>query len=300
MRFAFPWGGAFGESTYVWLSSFMGDVGLFCFLTFVIGVWVIWRFNPKVDSPGLSERVKVPWPSLFAFLKRSKPARAFAGIDSVDVPEKTVEPLKPTFFSAFRSIQREVRVEDPVAADTAFDFEEEFDLDIQHEHPRTQAAQQNTQFEVAEPSTADTSDEDLSEQEFTVIPPNMNPNPQVTHVEEDNIDHSEPYDPTKDLSEYQHPDLELLHDYAEENVEIDRAELEANKDQIIATLLNYKIEITKIRATIGPTVTLYEIVPAAGVRISRIKNLEDDIALSLAALGIRIIAPIPGKGSIGI
>ncbi|MGK0334517.1 MAG: S-DNA-T family DNA segregation ATPase FtsK/SpoIIIE, partial [Paraglaciecola sp.] len=82
--------------------------------------------------------------------------------------------------------------------------------------------------------------------------------------------------------------------------EVDRSELEANKDQIIETLLNYKIEITKIRATIGPTVTLYEIVPAPGVRISKIKNLEDDIALSLAALGIRIIAPIPGRGTIGI
>jgi len=81
---------------------------------------------------------------------------------------------------------------------------------------------------------------------------------------------------------------------------MDRAELDANKDQIIKTLLDYKIEITKIRATIGPTVTLYEIVPAPGVRISKIKNLEDDIALTLAALGIRIIAPIPGKGTIGI
>ena len=94
--------------------------------------------------------------------------------------------------------------------------------------------------------------------------------------------------------------MSLLNSYDEQNVEIDRAELEQKKDQIISTLLNYKIEITKIKATIGPTVTLYEIVPAAGVRISRIKNLEDDIALSLSALGIRIIAPIPGKGTIGI
>jgi DNA segregation ATPase FtsK/SpoIIIE, S-DNA-T family len=91
-----------------------------------------------------------------------------------------------------------------------------------------------------------------------------------------------------------------LDNYEDQKVEIDRRELESNKDQIIETLLNYKIEITKIRATIGPTVTLYEIVPAPGVRISRIKNLEDDIALSLAALGIRIIAPIPGRGTIGI
>ena len=110
-------------------------------------------------------------------------------------------------------------------------------------------------------------------------------------------DISTPYDPTLDLAGYEHPVLMLLENYEDQKVEIDRSELESNKDQIIETLLNYKIEITKIRATIGPTVTLYEIVPAPGVRISRIKNLEDDIALSLAALGIRIIAPIPGRGT---
>ena len=115
-----------------------------------------------------------------------------------------------------------------------------------------------------------------------------------------NANHTEPYDPTLDLPNYAPPHLELLIDRDSGSAEVDRAELEANKDQIIETLLNYKIEITKIRATIGPTVTLYEIVPAPGVRISKIKNLEDDIALSLAALGIRIIAPIPGRGTIGI
>ena len=119
-------------------------------------------------------------------------------------------------------------------------------------------------------------------------------------ITEENANHLEPYDPTLELSFYQHPTISLLVDYSDQKVDIDRAELEQNKDQIIETLLNYKIEIVKIRATIGPTVTLYEIVPAPGVRISKIKNLEDDIALSLAALGIRIIAPIPGKGTIGI
>ena len=119
-------------------------------------------------------------------------------------------------------------------------------------------------------------------------------------VTAENKDHSEPYDPTLDLPNFAQPHLELLIDRESGKAEVDRAELEANKDQIIETLLNYKIEITKIRATIGPTVTLYEIVPAPGVRISKIKNLEDDIALSLAALGIRIIAPIPGRGTIGI
>lgn len=119
-------------------------------------------------------------------------------------------------------------------------------------------------------------------------------------VTEENANHTEPYDPTLDLPAYEKPHLQLLLDRESGAAEVDRAELETNKDQIIETLLNYKIEITKIRATIGPTVTLYEIVPAPGVRISKIKNLEDDIALSLAALGIRIIAPIPGRGTIGI
>jgi len=108
------------------------------------------------------------------------------------------------------------------------------------------------------------------------------------------------FDPTLELSNYQFPTLELLKDYGNASITIDEDELEANKNKIIDTLRNYKIEIAKIKANIGPTVTLYEIVPEAGIRISKIKNLEDDIALSLSALGIRIIAPIPGKGTIGI
>ncbi|WP_055436969.1 FtsK/SpoIIIE family DNA translocase [Lacinutrix algicola] len=109
-----------------------------------------------------------------------------------------------------------------------------------------------------------------------------------------------PYDPTLELGNYQFPPLDLLKKYDNEGVTINQEELEANKNKIVDTLNNYKIGISSIKATIGPTVTLYEIVPEAGVRISKIKNLEDDIALSLAALGIRIIAPIPGKGTIGI
>ena len=112
------------------------------------------------------------------------------------------------------------------------------------------------------------------------------------------------YDPKLDLSHYQHPTLDLLENYQSNRSQMSRdelmAELEANKNRIIETLGHYDIEIDKIKATVGPTVTLFEIVPKAGIRISKIKNLEDDIALSLAALGIRIIAPIPGKGTIGI
>jgi S-DNA-T family DNA segregation ATPase FtsK/SpoIIIE len=108
------------------------------------------------------------------------------------------------------------------------------------------------------------------------------------------------YDPTLDLPDYKFPHLDLLKDYGGDEININKEELEANKNRIVQTLNNYSIKIDKIKATIGPAVTLYEIVPEAGVRISKIKNLEDDIALSLSALGIRIIAPIPGKGTIGI
>ena len=108
------------------------------------------------------------------------------------------------------------------------------------------------------------------------------------------------YDPKLDLSEYKLPNINLLAEHGSGNISVDKDELESNKNKIIETLLNYKINISKIKATIGPTVTLYEIIPAPGVRISKIKNLEDDIALSLAALGIRIIAPMPGKGTVGI
>lgn len=108
------------------------------------------------------------------------------------------------------------------------------------------------------------------------------------------------YDPKLDLSGYQYPGLDLLKDYGSGKITINQQELEANKNRIVETLRNYSIEIEHIKATIGPTVTLYEIIPKPGVRISKIKNLEDDIALSLAALGIRIIAPMPGKGTIGI
>ncbi|MGB2702564.1 MAG: DNA translocase FtsK 4TM domain-containing protein [Chitinophagaceae bacterium] len=114
------------------------------------------------------------------------------------------------------------------------------------------------------------------------------------------VENLPPYEPTLDLRDYKYPTLTLLETHGSEKIIQDTNELENNKNQIIATLRNYAIEIQKISATVGPTVTLYEIVPAPGIRISKIKNLEDDIALSLAALGIRIIAPIPGKGTIGI
>ncbi|MEK6614628.1 MAG: DNA translocase FtsK [Bacteroidota bacterium] len=122
----------------------------------------------------------------------------------------------------------------------------------------------------------------------------------VVEENEDDLSTFGNFDPTLELSEYQRPPIDLLKDYGNSEINVNQEELVANKDRIVSTLRNFGIEITKIKATIGPTVTLYEIIPAEGVRISKIKNLEDDIALSLAALGISIIAPMPGKGTIGI
>lgn len=126
------------------------------------------------------------------------------------------------------------------------------------------------------------------------------PTAAIAHGAHISVEDNEPYAPELDLPDYKFPTLDLLEDRAQEIISLDKEELEKNKNQIINTLKSFGIEIQRISATVGPTVTLYEIVPAEGVRISKIRNLEDDIALNLAALGIRIIAPIPGRGTIGI
>jgi S-DNA-T family DNA segregation ATPase FtsK/SpoIIIE len=135
---------------------------------------------------------------------------------------------------------------------------------------------------------------------FEVKQPEIEKSAEVPAGGHISIQSNEPYAPELDLPSYKFPTLDLLEDRAQETISIDKEELEKNKNQIISTLRSFSIEIQRISATVGPTVTLYEIVPAEGVRISKIRNLEDDIALNLAALGIRIIAPIPGKGTIGI
>lgn len=147
---------------------------------------------------------------------------------------------------------------------------------------------------------------EVYKEETSYIPPVKEPTPEIPlernptpEEEEFELEHSD-YDPTLDLSRYIFPTIELLEERSTGNPQVTDDELRANKNKILQTLKNYSIEIEKIRATTGPTVTLYEIVPAPGVRISKIKNLEDDIALSLSALGIRIIAPMPGKGTVGI
>jgi S-DNA-T family DNA segregation ATPase FtsK/SpoIIIE len=144
------------------------------------------------------------------------------------------------------------------------------------------------------------SDDEQEDDDFIVNKPVIEEKSIPSNGGHISIESGEPYDPSLDLPNYRFPTLDLLEQFAQGDIAYDREELERNKNQIIATLKSFGIEIQKISATVGPTVTLYEIIPAEGVRISKIRNLEDDIALSLAALGIRMIAPIPGKGTIGI
>ena len=155
----------------------------------------------------------------------------------------------------------------------------------------------NQSKEIFEPETIDNELVDNSNEEISIEIQDEIPETKSETKSETN---NKFFDPKLDLSNYKHPSLDLLKDYGDGTIKIDQDELDSNKNKIVETLKNYNIGIKQIKATIGPTVTLYEIIPNAGVRISKIKSLEDDIALSLSALGIRIIAPIPGKGTIGI
>jgi len=205
------------------------------------------------------------------FTETSAADLAMADMDAEeDTPIEVIEPTK----------EREVE-------------KESLDLEVS-------ASPQPTSFEEFEDVESKPSPpEDKKKEEFTVEAPKEEKALSDKEVNQKVKDFGE-YDPTLDLSNFQMPRIDLLEDHGSGKVTVSKEELEANKDKIVTTLSHYKIGIEKIKATIGPTVTLYEIVPVPGVRISKIRNLEDDIALSLAALGIRIIAPIPGKGTIGI
>lgn len=293
---SFPWGGAFGESSCIWLSNFIGTLGLGILLTFIVLVSMIWVFNPNVEQLAVQlsqsgDTFTLPdWLTSLPFISN----------DAADVKKpKTKKPdhledawvddiPTPTVASPSEEQNKEAI---PTATDPErkpiLDFEDVAPSNPQPNRPK----EDDHTLEIATPTTTTT--KELEQSEGSV---NMDPG---LHIKEENRNHTEPYDPKEDLRDFVMPPLDLLNDY-EQKVHINREELESNKDQIVNTLRNYKIEITKIRATVGPTVTLYEIVPAPGIKISKIKGLEDDIALSLAALGIRIIAPIPGKGTIGI
>ncbi len=284
----FPFGGAFGSRTNGIMSAYVGDIGLGVALIFTMITFVIWFFNPNFQKLQLqtfgsgdtdsfldwSQAFKWskseennPSPAMDAFRDSQSPSAGSASgleVDFSDYAERggLAATIGASADSFLPPMGPDLEIEDSVI--------------VQHTEPITTKEPEQSDFSAPVQPVLD--EEDSWEGDFP----------------------TSPYDPRADLSSYTPPSLELLNDYADQKFEIDRSELESNKNQIIATLLNYKIEIQKIKATIGPTVTLYEIVPAPGVRISRIKSLEDDIALSLSAQGIRIIAPIPGRGTIGI
>lgn len=293
-RAGFPWGGAFGNNICYWLTSFVGQIGLFILLLFATIAWAVWRFNPSfevISYFGSAGVLSLPRITFFKGMMDFKFWRS-GGRAKED---------------SFGTIYQRDLTPDK-------ESQQENEAGISHGYPELELA------DDLQPHIKDNSNSNANKPIFGDHKSGQTPNtagearPEVKletvhaadlsevplDVQQGNQNHDELFDPVKELSHYKFPELDCLEDYSDLKIEIDREELEANKNQIIKTLLNYKIEIIKIRATIGPTVTLYEIVPAAGIKISKIKNLEDDIALSLAALGIRIIAPIPGKGTIGI
>ena len=323
---SFCWGGLMGYSICNYLINFVGNLGLVLLLVLMIFATFIWVVNPMMQLQGLSiagvtDRFSIPkldfiGESLSAVLQERKSRNSSEKEDEEDEDtEEAPKTLRPTNFQSNKESQGDKAPEDGLS----------LDLEVTGEPQQEEEAKPGISAKAASIMAASALSAKLAAKEEKPSPdglqlelsdtanistdtndpkaPTKGPDMDSTklYVEEENkTSDVEPYDPTKELSKYKFPSTQLLEDYSDSKVTIDRQELEENKNQIIKTLLNYKIEITKIKATIGPTVTLYEIVPAPGVKISKIKSLENDIALSLSALGIRIIAPMPGKGTVGI
>ncbi|HEX8316501.1 MAG TPA: DNA translocase FtsK 4TM domain-containing protein, partial [Flavisolibacter sp.] len=334
--FDFPFGGSVGDMINNWLKAFLGTVGTAALLL-VVGVsYMIWQFNPTIevpirnttkedvegetetDMPAEEARLIIQEePSLISLAKQAATVNDIYAAkeerkEKAGVPNAlngdgemvlSINPAKEDKDFGFRMLEKDgqpeeekiLPVNDPVSDEIVDDImhkeEDRLTRELPVEFPseeaieepkprkRMQEPEQKLELEIKTVEKIPEEEKDESQKGYADLPP---------------------YEPTLDLRDYKYPSIDLLETHGSEKIVQDPAELEANKNQIINTLKNYDITIQKISATVGPTVTLYEIVPAAGVRISRIKNLEDDIALSLAALGIRIIAPIPGKGTIGI
>jgi DNA segregation ATPase FtsK/SpoIIIE, S-DNA-T family len=284
----FPWGGAMGNFTAAWLKGLIGGTGTGILLA-VAGIsYFIWRFNPVFSLP-------------------AKKKQSVEIADEV-LPMDVNETLDDNVVTKLNQLKNEGNGVIPLNIDSEKNPIHEFIVsekevapaNIKTELPKPEELilTNNVPEEIpiaTEPKRKNT-DTDPLELEIKSTPQLAKQEEAQTSV----VENLPPYDPVLDLKDYKYPTLNLLENHGSEKIEQDPNALQNYKNQIINTLRNYDIEIQKISATVGPTVTLYEIVPAAGVRISRIKNLEDDIALSLAALGIRIIAPIPGKGTIGI
>ena len=312
----FSWGGAAGELMESWLVKWLGNIGTGALLVLTVIVYIIWRFDPEFKVPKFKAN-QTRLTNLFSTNENSfnkeydsnfyKPQEDFASEGDRSIKN---DPL--TNNNKLKKDDGNIVVIMPDARNDKSDFDiaenepayqlmidelinhkdELQEINTDELSTSVKRKKVNKENENMELEIKDVAGEDLT-----------NDSEQLTEIEPKPIINKQQtvnYEPTLDLSNYKYPSLDLLEAHGSEKIVHDAAELEANKNQIISTLKNYDIQIQRISATVGPTVTLYEIVPAPGVRISRIKNLEDDIALSLAALGIRIIAPIPGKGTVGI
>jgi DNA segregation ATPase FtsK/SpoIIIE, S-DNA-T family len=280
---AFPWGGAFGNMSVNWLNSLIGSLGTAAVLMVAGIAYIIWRYNPAVKLPQ----------------RKPSPAKEILSKDQPMVEDIVVEEPKKNKLKKNGTIVAPPKEPEDVPFDfTIAEKEETPEVIAPALDPLTTAGLNVIEEPTPEPKK---SKRNVADPELVIneVQPEEGTEEDEEAGEAAAVEMA-PYEPTLDLRDYKYPYLDLLEAHGSEKIIQDPNELEANKNQIINTLKNYDILIQKISATVGPTVTLYEIVPAAGVRISRIKNLEDDIALSLAALGIRIIAPIPGKGTIGI
>jgi len=305
----FSWGGAAGELMEKWLVNFIGNIGTGALLILTFLAYVIWRFNPQFKLPERKQKPELQE------INSQKDASLFdeeydnayySPEENASINDKYAATADDTLVTNNRLKNDDGNVvvimpgmNDKNAEGLNFSEKDNEHLLVNDQQINSDQTFLNPKQKRIAQTAADMEleikDPVEEEEESTV-------NSQQS-IEEPIIISKIPtanYEPTLDLSNYKYPSLDLLEAHGSEKIVHDPAELEANKNQIISTLKNYDIAIQRISATVGPTVTLYEIVPAPGVRISRIKNLEDDIALSLAALGIRIIAPIPGKGTVGI
>ena len=286
-------GGTFGYQTNIWLNGILGKVGtgfiiLFALASFLIIVFNINTYHYKMLMDMLRSKNKdaVGAENLSEEDDTDSNDEEYPGV--IDVYKKPADEENDEFDSETDIMQR---IRDK--ANQSEEGDEFFEYNVAENGNSNEENNHGEKTPDLEIEIAD--DSKISNSNYQAID-----DPAAEKTAEDRLAELGDYDPTLDLPKYQLPPIDLLDDYGASTIRVDKEELEANKNRILDTLKNYSIQIDKIKATIGPTVTLYEIVPAAGVRISKIRNLEDDIALSLSALGIRIIAPIPGRGTIGI
>ncbi len=277
-------GGAHGLFVSQWLVAFIGKLGTAFLLAITIIAYLIY-----ISSTFHFWITKLVYAALFYFktLFKHRSEGLPVEVEKKEEHDKQSEEQKQVDFSTENVPDETETVVLDEQEDDVFEVKtvsNELELELE----------ENGASELVQPQVNDQNADKEKDIEMTVE------KMKEEEVTEAKITESDFYDPTLDLSTYQRPPIELLEDYKNRQAPVSDEELHENKNRIVETLGNYKIEIARILATVGPTVTLYEIVPAPGVRISKIKNLEDDIALSLSALGIRIIAPIPGRGTIGI